>query len=107
VVMMGPVLGFFRIGRDRFHAPSFRSMGAAALVVFVLVAFESVPLTVQLSQSNIYSPFVRLDLESQAALTPYASDLFLVQNASNPVGNTDEAFSALLQLMENRAPACC
>jgi len=103
VVMMGPMLEFFRIGRDRFHAPSLRSMGAAALVVFVLVAFEAVPLTVQLSQSNIYSPFVRLDLESQVALTPYASDLFLVQNASNPVGNTDEAFSVLLQLMENHS----
>ena len=99
----GPVLEFFKIGSNRFHVPSLRSMGTIALVISVVMAFESVPLAVQFSQSGFSGPIVQLDLQSRVAQTPFASDLFVVQNASDHDGDTDQAFSALLQLMENHS----
>lgn len=103
VMLVAPLLEL-RGSRNKFsHLLSPRTVGTLALVTFLLVAFEAVPITLDSSLRLNSNPYVQLTLTPQFASSSGASDLFIVQNASGSEGSTDTAFSTLLQLMENHS----
>ena len=103
IMLVAPLLEL-RDSRNKFsHLLSPRTVETLALVAFLLVAFEAVPVTLDSSPSLNSNPYVQLTLTPQLASSPGASNLFIVQNASGSEGSTDAAFSTLLQLMENHS----
>jgi hypothetical protein len=103
IMLVAPLLEL-RDSREKFHhilRP--RMVGTLALVTFLVVAFEAVPITLDYSPSLSSNPYVQLTLTPQFAASLGASDLFIVQNASGPEGSTDAAFSGLLQLMDDHS----
>ncbi len=103
VLLVAPLLELRNSGRPFSRVRDPRLVGTITLVVFLLVAFEAVPFTLDYSYIPGSNPYVPLNLTPQVALSPEASDLFLVQNASGLEGSMDAAFSTLLQLMSNHS----
>ena len=103
VLLVAPLLELRNSGSSFSRVRDPRLVGTVALVAFLLVAFEAVPLTLDYSYIPSSNPYVSLNLMPQVALSPEASDVFLVQNASGSEGSMDAAFSTLLQLMSNHS----